>query len=88
MEIYKKFLLPFGLFLSLCLTVTCEAKQVTDQLNRTVQIPDKVERVVVLQHQTLNLIVQLNRQQTLVGVLSSWQKLLGKDFVRFAPSFN
>lgn len=88
MEIYKKFVLPFGLFLSLCLTVTCEAKQVTDQLNRTVQIPDKVERVVVLQHQTLNLIVQLNRQQTLVGVLSSWQKLLGKDFVRFAPTLS
>ncbi|MCX8727740.1 ABC transporter substrate-binding protein [Gilliamella sp. B2838] len=88
MEIYKKFLLLVGLFLSQCLIFTCEAKQVTDQLNRTVQIPDKVERVVVLQHQTLNLIVQLNRQQTLVGVLSSWQKLLGKDFVRFAPTLS
>lgn len=86
MKKYKKFLLHLGLFLSLCFTFTCEAKQVTDQLNRTVEIPDKVERVVVLQHQTLNLIVQLNRQDTIVGVLSSWQKQLGKDYVKLAPN--
>lgn len=33
------------------------ARQVTDQLGRNVTIPDHVNRVVVLQHQTLNLLV-------------------------------
>ena len=86
MKKYKHYLQQLGLFLVLCLTFTCEAKQITDQLNRTIEIPDKVERVVVLQHQTLNLIVQLNRQDAIVGVLSSWQKLLGKDYVKLAPN--
>lgn len=74
------------LLISVFLSFITEAKQVTDQLNRQVTIPDKVERVVILQHQTLNLVVQLNRQDTIVGVLSSWQKLLGKNYIRLAPN--
>lgn len=74
------------LLISVFLSFITEAKQVTDQLNRQVTIPDKVERVVILQHQTLNLVVQLNRQDTIVGVLSSWQKLLGKNYISLAPN--
>lgn len=48
-------------------------RQVTDQLGRTVTIPDHVNRVVVLQHQTLNLLVQLDAQNSIVGILSSWK---------------
>jgi iron complex transport system substrate-binding protein len=57
----------------------------TDQLGRQVTLPDRVTRVVVLQHQTLNLLVQLHAADDVVGILSSWKKQLGPDFVRFAP---
>lgn len=61
-------------------------RTVTDQLGRQVTLPDTVNRVVVLQHQTLNLLVQLNAADDIVGVLSSWKKQLGPAFVRFMPS--
>lgn len=58
---------------------------IIDQIGRKVTIPDEVNRVVVLQHQTLNLLVQLDAKETVVGVLSSWKKQLGKNYVRFMP---
>lgn len=61
-------------------------RTVTDQLGRQVTLPDHVNRVVVLQHQTLNLLVQLNAQDDIVGVLSSWKKQLGPQFARFMPN--
>lgn len=60
-------------------------RTVTDQLGRQVTLPDTVNRVVVLQHQTLNLLVQLNASDDIVGVLSSWKKQLGPEFARFMP---
>jgi iron complex transport system substrate-binding protein len=60
-------------------------RTVTDQLGRQVILPDHVNRVVVLQHQTLNLLVQLNAQDDIVGVMSSWKKQLGPQFARFMP---
>ncbi len=50
-----------------------------------VTLPDHVTRVVVLQHQTLNLLVQLHAAEDIVGVLSSWKKQLGPQFARFMP---
>jgi len=35
-------------------------RSVTDQLGRQVTLPDHVDKVVVLQHQTLNILVQLD----------------------------
>ncbi|TYB29502.1 ABC transporter substrate-binding protein [Aggregatibacter actinomycetemcomitans] len=58
---------------------------ITDQLDRQVTIPDHIHRAVILQHQTLNLAVQLDATKQIAGVLSNWQKQLGKDFVRLAP---
>lgn len=58
---------------------------VTDQLGREVTLPDHVTRAVVLQHQTLNLLVQLNAADDIVGVMSSWKKQLGPQFARFMP---
>jgi iron complex transport system substrate-binding protein len=48
--------------------------------------PDHVTRAVVLQHQTLNLLVQLNAADDVVGVMSSWKKQLGPQFARFMPA--
>jgi iron complex transport system substrate-binding protein len=61
-------------------------RTVTDQLGRQVTLPDHVTRAVVLQHQTLNLLVQLDAGNDIVGVLSSWKKQLGPQFVRFMPN--
>lgn len=52
-------------------------RTITDQLGRQVTIPDHVDKVVVLQHQTLNILVQLNAQQDIVGVMSSWKNSSG-----------
>lgn len=60
-------------------------RTITDQLGREVTLPDHVTRVVVLQHQTLNLLVQLNAAEDIVGVMSSWKKQLGPQFARFMP---
>lgn len=61
------------------------ARQVTDQLGRQVTIPDHVDRVVVLQHQTLNLLVQLDATSTLVGILGNWKQQLGDGYQRLVP---
>ncbi|HDU5280131.1 TPA: ABC transporter substrate-binding protein [Klebsiella aerogenes] len=61
-------------------------RTVTDQLGRQVTLPDHITRAVVLQHQTLNLLVQLNAGDDIVGVLSSWKKQLGPQFIRFMPA--
>ena len=60
-------------------------RTVTDQLGREVTLPDHITRAVVLQHQTLNLLVQLNASDEIVGVMSSWKKQLGPAFARFMP---
>ncbi len=63
-------------------------RQVVDQLNRRVTLPDRIDRAVVLQHQTLNLLVQLNAMPQVVGVLSSWRKQLGPRYLRLAPQLD
>ncbi len=58
---------------------------VTDQIGRQVHVPDVVNRVVILQHQTLNIAVQLGAMDKVVGVLDEWKKQLGANYVRLAP---
>ncbi|WP_028605789.1 ABC transporter substrate-binding protein [Ottowia thiooxydans] len=60
-------------------------RMVADQIGRQVRIPDHVTRVVVLQHQTLNIAVQLGAVDKVVGVLDEWKKQLGSRYVRLAP---
>jgi iron complex transport system substrate-binding protein len=56
----------------------------TDQLNRTVTVPEKIERIVTLQHQTLDILVQLGAADRLVGVVGKWPSLIpGLD--KYAP---
>jgi len=74
-----------GTALSLCSFSTLASREVTDQLGRQVIVPDHVDRVVVLQHQTLNLLVQLDATHKIVGVLANWKQQLGDSYVRLAP---
>ncbi|MTD28438.1 ABC transporter substrate-binding protein [Erwinia sorbitola] len=64
------------------------SRQVTDQLGRQVTLPDEVNRVVVLQHQTLNLLVQLDATGKMVGILSNWKQQLGDGYARLVPQLN
>jgi iron complex transport system substrate-binding protein len=75
-----------GLALSFASPSALASRQITDQLGRQVTIPDNVDRVVVLQHQTLNLLVQLDATKDIVGVLNNWQKQLGSGYARLAPA--
>jgi len=83
-------LLPSALLLGLVLSFSSQSalasRQITDQLGRQVTLPDQVDRVVVLQHQTLNLLVQLDATKDIVGVLNNWQQQLGSGYLRLAPS--
>ncbi|WP_291953373.1 ABC transporter substrate-binding protein [Campylobacter sp.] len=60
--------------------------EVVDQLGRKVSIKDKVERIVVLQHQSLNVLVQLDATSKIVGILSSYEESLGKNYARLFPA--
>jgi iron complex transport system substrate-binding protein len=75
----RKFLqLPLfaGLLLLLPCTTALAQRTVTDQLGRTVTIPDTVNRVVVLQHQALDIMIQLGARDKVAGVLDKWEKYL------------
>lgn len=60
----------------------------TDQIGRQVTVPDTVDRVVVLQHQTLNLLVQMNATDKIVGVMANWKQQLGEGYARLAPELS
>ncbi|MFT4274153.1 MAG: ABC transporter substrate-binding protein [Pantoea sp.] len=64
------------------------SRVVTDQIGRQVTIPDQVDRVVVLQHQTLNLLVQLNATDKIVGILANWKQQLGDGYATLVPELN
>jgi iron complex transport system substrate-binding protein len=76
-------------FLAALLTLSAFSSQasrvVIDQLGRHVTLPDRVDRVVVLQHQTLNLLVQLNATDKIVGILANWKQQLGDGYAQLAP---
>ncbi|OWJ64588.1 ABC transporter substrate-binding protein [Inquilinus limosus] len=64
--------------------LAAETVTVTDQLNRSVTLPADVRRIVVLQHQTLDILVELGAADRIVGVLRSWPSLIpGLD--KYAP---
>ncbi|MCZ6103699.1 ABC transporter substrate-binding protein [Campylobacter ureolyticus] len=66
----------------LLLVTFAYASVIKDQLNREVVLSDKVDRIVVLQHQSLNVLVQIGAKDKIVGVLQSWEKRLGSDYKR------
>ncbi|QMM76435.1 ABC transporter substrate-binding protein [Escherichia coli] len=84
MKINNKLFLLIIFLLSLSFTTQAE-RTFTDQIGREVTVPDKVDRIVVLQHQTLNLLVQMNATDKIVGVMSNWKQQLGSNYARLAP---
>lgn len=59
---------------------------VLDQVGRQVAIPDRVSRMVVLQHHSLDTLAQLGALDQVVGVVKDWRGLIGPGFERLAPS--
>jgi len=53
-----------------------ETRTVVDQLGKTVTIPKEPKRVVCLQHHTLDIILELQAGDKLVGVINKWQSLV------------
>jgi len=58
-----------------------------DQMGREVVVADQIERSVVLFHQALDVVVQLDATAQVAGVLVDWDKRLGAGFRKIAPEF-
>jgi iron complex transport system substrate-binding protein len=58
---------------------------VVDQLGRKVVLPEKVERVVVLMHHALDIMLELGAQKQIVGVLKDWRENLSPEFANLWP---
>ncbi|EOU0299580.1 ABC transporter substrate-binding protein [Escherichia coli] len=87
MKTNNKLFLLLIFLLSLSFTTQAE-RTFTAQIGREVKVPDKVDRIVVLQHQTLNLLVQMNATDKIVGVMSNWKQQLGSNYARLAPELS
>lgn len=78
-------LLIGAIVLALVATPLVAAQHIVDQNGRKVTVPDRATRMIVLQHQSLDVLVQLGAAVQIVGVLSDWRQQLGARFARFAP---
>lgn len=73
--------------LSLLATSAYADRIMKDQMGRDVTMPDQIEKSVVLFHQALDVVTQLNATSQVAGVLVDWDKRLGKGFRKIAPEF-
>ena len=74
------FLLMLALVLSIATVALAAAPEqivVKDQFGRDVTIQTPVERVLCMQHHTLDIMLELQAQDQIVGVMKSWENLLG-----------
>jgi iron complex transport system substrate-binding protein len=78
------FALFFFYFASIC-DASNATRTIVDQLGREVTIPQKVDRVVVLMHHALDIMLELGAQDQIVGVLSDWNKYLPPGIVKVWP---
>lgn len=71
----------------LCSTATAASTQrtIVDQLGRTVTLPAKVERVVVLMHHALIIMMELGAKDQIVGVLERWPKYISPGIKKAWP---
>lgn len=58
---------------------------VTDQFGRKVTIKAPAERILCMQHHTLDIMLELQAQDKIVGVMQSWEKLLGSYIADVFP---
>ena len=63
-----------------------ETITVVDQLGRTVTIPKNVERIVCLHHHTLDIILELQQGDKLVGIVDKWESLIGSYILKVYPN--
>ena len=73
----KKYLAIIGLMVWIFgAAALAQAKSVTDQLGRVVELPDKVSRAVVLEHHALDVIIQIGAKDQVVGTMEKWKEYL------------
>jgi iron complex transport system substrate-binding protein len=58
---------------------------ITDQMGRTVTLPVKINRIVCLQHHSLDILAELQAQDKVVGVMKDWDNLLDSSFAKIFP---
>ncbi|PIE73494.1 MAG: hypothetical protein CSA20_02715, partial [Deltaproteobacteria bacterium] len=46
-------------FCCFAMVTAATARTITDQLGRSISIPDQIDQAVILQHQTLDIVIQL-----------------------------
>ena len=63
---------------------TGHAREIQDQLHKTVTLPGTVQRSVVLMHHALDIAIQIGAQDQVAGVLQKWPELL-PDAVNAMP---
>lgn len=66
-------------------SVQVSTRTVVDQLGRTVTIPTDPKRIVCLQHHTLDIILELQAGDKLVGVINKWQNLISPSLGEIYP---
>jgi iron complex transport system substrate-binding protein len=66
-------------------TTETSTRTIVDQLGRTVTIPKEPKRIVCLQHHTLDIILELQAGDKLVGVVNKWQSLVSPELGEIYP---
>lgn len=85
--------LPFARSLTLATAIALIStpafadRSFTDQMGREVVVADKIERSVVLFHQALDVVAQLDATAQVAGVLVDWDKRLSPGFRKITPEF-
>ena len=64
--------------------VAADKQVVTDQLGLKVEVPVRAERIVVLMHHALDVMLQLGAEQQIAGVLAEWKAQI-PDVVKAMP---
>ena len=78
-------MLLLGLFVFPTIALSQETRTVVDQLGRTVTIPKKVDRAVILMHHALDVTAELDAKDQVVGILSDWRENLPAGFSKLWP---
>ncbi|WP_215830727.1 ABC transporter substrate-binding protein [Pelorhabdus rhamnosifermentans] len=62
-----------------------DTRTIVDQLGRTVTIPKEPKRIVCLEHHTLDIILELQAGDKLVGVIDKWPNLVSPELGDIYP---
>lgn len=83
--ILSMFLLSLGTYASAA-EPAAEKRTIVDQLGRSVEIPVKVGRVVCLMHHALDVTLELQAGDRLVGIMKDWEGLLFPGIADICPA--